>query len=124
MWRMWRVGRRRLALRPRYHGWIINADDGYGILLVVNLIPLAGYLLSWIAALAATAVAWPWRSLTGRWLVVAYMPDPDGDDGLRRVQVKGRTNADALARQWLLDIKQHGEPGAPPTRVAAARRRK
>jgi hypothetical protein len=109
-WRAWRVGRRRLAWCPRYRGWFINADDDHGILLVVNLIPFAVYLLSWIAALAATIVTWPWRAMTGRWLVVAYMPDPDGGDGLRRARVRGRVNADALARQWLLAIKQHGEP--------------
>jgi hypothetical protein len=109
-WRMWRVGRRRLAWRPHYHGWIVDADDGHGILLIVNLLPLVGYLANWVAALAATAAAWPHRAFTGTWPVVAYMLDPDGGDGLRRADVRGQREADELARQWVLDIKQHGQP--------------
>lgn len=114
-WTTWRVGRRRLAWRPDYKGWVIDAVDTSGIVLVLNLIPLTVYLLNWAAALLATTIAWPYRATTGRWPVVAY-PITAGDRSFR-THVQGRNDADALAHQWTLDIKQHGQPQAPANAV-------
>lgn len=110
-WTMWRVGRRRLAWRPDYKGWAVDAADETGILLVLNVIPLAFYLLNWAAALLATTIAWPLRATTGKWPVVAYAITTD-DKGYR-IYIQGRNDADALAHRWALDIMQHGQPQAP-----------
>ncbi|MEU3457480.1 hypothetical protein ABZ671_28340 [Micromonospora sp. NPDC006766] len=107
-WTAWRVGRRRLAWRPRYAGWHLDADDEWGIALALNLIPLAGYLLNWAAALLVTTIVWPVRAAAGRWTVVAY-PTTD-DDRSYRTTVRGRRAADALAHRWELEIKQYGRP--------------
>ena len=110
-WAMWRVGRRRLAWRPDYKGWAVDAIDMTGIELVLNVIPLAFYLLNWTAALLATTIVWPLRATIGKWPVVAYSITT-GDKGYR-TYVQGRNDADVLAHRWALDIKQHGQPQAP-----------
>jgi hypothetical protein len=81
---------------------------------VVVLVVVAGYLLvTWTGALLATIVAWPARAVSGNWLVVAYLLDPpDGNDRWQSLRVAGRTNAEAIVRQWALDIKEHGQPRA------------
>jgi hypothetical protein len=107
---MWRVGRQRLAWRPRSVGRWLEGTDGPFLILIV--IPLTWYLLNWTAALLATSIAWPWRARTGRWPVVAYTLDAVGVDKLHRTHAQGRTDADVLAHQWALDIKQHGQPQA------------
>jgi hypothetical protein len=107
---MWRVGRRRLAWRPRSATRFLEGADG-PIFLVVA-VPVLGYwLLSWVGALLATVVVWPCRRVTGNWPVVAYQLDPpDGDDNVQRIRATGCAEAEAAARQWVLDIKQHGRP--------------
>ncbi|MEV1329194.1 hypothetical protein AB0J20_06420 [Micromonospora costi] len=110
VWATWRVGRRRLAWRPDYEGWAINSVDTTGIVLVLNVIPLALYLVTWIAALVATTITWPLRAITGRWPVVAYSITTG--DTIYRIDVQGRGAADALAQRWALEIKQHGQPQA------------
>jgi hypothetical protein len=72
-----------------------------------------GYLLNWLAALLATTIAWSWRAMTGRWPVVAYTLDAVGEDKFHRIVVEGCADADALARRWALDVKEHGQPRAP-----------
>ncbi|MFF4875103.1 hypothetical protein [Micromonospora sp. NPDC000668] len=117
--RAWRVGRRRLAWRPRFPRptALEGADGGpfeiivFAIILVLSL----GYLLNWFAALLATAVVWPYRAVSGRWLVVAYPLDPSlvatddhrGDRSHRRA-VTGRPAALALTEQWVRDIERQG----------------
>jgi hypothetical protein len=108
---MWRVGRQRLAWRPRSVGrWIEGLD---GPLFVLAVIPMTWYLLNWLAALLATTIAWSWRAMTGRWPVVAYTLDAVGEDKFHRIVVEGCADADALARRWALDVKEHGQPRAP-----------
>lgn len=104
----WRVGRRRLAWRPRYQGWFLHEPDEFEVLVVLNAIPLAAYLLNWAGALLATAAVWPWRAVTGRWPVVAY-PTTTGAKGYR-THVRGRRAADALAQQWQIEITENGQP--------------
>lgn len=119
----WRVGRRRLAWRPRFPN--LRGLEGAGggpfeiIALAILLVVGVGHALNWFAALLATVVAWPYRAISGRWPVVAYPIDPsgvnmgdEGDDRPHRRHVQGRQSALALARQWALDIEQHGRPQA------------
>ncbi|MFK4244606.1 hypothetical protein ACI2KV_17125 [Micromonospora chokoriensis] len=119
--RAWRVGRRRLAWRPRFPqaGWLAGGDGGPFELLTFSVFLLIGlgYLLTWLAALLATVVVWPYRAVSGRWPVVAYPLDssPVATDDQRgdrpyRQQVTGRAAGAALTRQWARDIEQHGHP--------------
>ncbi|WP_143049656.1 hypothetical protein [Asanoa ishikariensis] len=102
-WDAWRVGRRRLAWRPVYMGWNLNDSvDMTGILLALNLLPFVFWLLNWLAALLTTVFVWPWRAVSGRWLVVAYTTT--GNEPDRRAHVRGRAPADALAREWAKEI--------------------
>jgi hypothetical protein len=109
-WVMWRVGRRRLAWRPRSVARFLDGADGP--LFVAFAVPVVGWLLAnWVGALLATLVVWPARTVSGRWRVVAYLLDPPGgDDRLQRVHVRGRARAQAVAQQWVLDIKRQGRP--------------
>ena len=111
-WVMWRVGRRRLAWRPRSVARFLDGADGP--LFVVIAIPLVVYLLaSWVASLVVTLVVWPARVIHGRWPVVAYLLDPpDGDDLLRCAWIAGRAEADAIVQRWVVDIRQRGGPEA------------
>ena len=104
VWATWRVGRRRLAWRPDYEGWAIDSVDTTGTVLVLNVIPLALYLLNWIAALVATTITWPLRTTTGKWPVVAYSITTG--DKVHRIDVQGRDAADALAHRWALEIER------------------
>ncbi|MEO3769137.1 hypothetical protein [Micromonospora sp. B9E7] len=119
--RTWRVGRRRLAWRPRFPQpeWLAGGDGGPFELLVVAVLLLIGlgYLLNWLAALLATSVVWPWRAISGRWPVVAYPLDSslvatDDQRGDRPYQqrVTGRAAAMALTRQWVRNVEQQGHP--------------
>ncbi|MEV6370428.1 hypothetical protein AB0L86_26450 [Micromonospora musae] len=110
VWATWRVGRRRLAWRPDYKGWAIDSVDTTGIVLVLNVIPLAFYLLNWVAALVATTITWPLRATTSKWPVVAYSITTG--DRVYRIDVQGRDAAKALAHRWALEIEQHGQPQA------------
>ncbi|MEV4533786.1 hypothetical protein AB0J82_08140 [Asanoa sp. NPDC049518] len=74
-----------------------------GIVLALNLLPIVWWLVMWLAALLATVAVWPWRAVSGRWLVVAY--STTGSDKSRRAHVRGRAAADALAREWASEIK-------------------
>jgi hypothetical protein len=109
-WEMWRVGRRRLAWRPRLLGLLSDGGDTSGIVALLNVIPLGILLLNWMAALAATLATWPWRAVTGRWPVVAYPVEDGGGDRFTRVYVQGRSAADTLARQWIAGIERTGAP--------------
>lgn len=72
---MWRVGRRRLAWRPRSLTRFLEGADG-PILAIVVLLAGVYLLLSWTGALLTTLAVWPSRAASGRWPVVAYILDP------------------------------------------------
>lgn len=112
-WVKWRVGRRRAK-------WFGGAPDFLGFEIVFSVFKmdmeawflafpfLLWWLLRLVANLVATAVAWPFRALTGRWTVVAYeLGDPTERPEIRR-KVKGRKAADALAHEWAAIIKRDG----------------
>ena len=103
--RKWRVGRRRLAWPPRLRGSGLGTDD---LSVAIWVLLLGWFVLSGAAALLATAVVWPVRALTGRWLVVAYKPGDPDDFQERRRWVRGRTAADSLAREWAAEIERVG----------------
>ncbi|MEV4538251.1 hypothetical protein AB0J82_31170 [Asanoa sp. NPDC049518] len=70
---VWRLGRR-LAWRPR----LPAPDGGDGgpfeiIVLAILAVLVIAHLLNWLAALLATAVIWPYQTVTGRWLVIAHV---------------------------------------------------
>ena len=74
-WVMWRVGRRRLAWRPRSVARFLEGADGP--LFIAIAIALVAYLLAtWVGSLIATLVVWPMRVVRGMWPVVAYLLDP------------------------------------------------
>ncbi|RAO51620.1 hypothetical protein LUPAC06_06305 [Micromonospora saelicesensis] len=119
--RAWRVGRRRLAWRPRFpqRAALQGADGGpfeiivFAIVLVLGLV----HLLNWLAALLATSVVWPYRAVFGRWPVVAYpldsslvSTDDEGGDRPHRRRVAGRAAAVALTQQWVRNIERQGHP--------------
>ncbi|WP_191843408.1 hypothetical protein [Catellatospora chokoriensis] len=118
---LWRVGRRRIAWRPRSAIRGLAHDDP----MMFSPLPgrLVGQALEWIPALLATVVVWPWRACTGIWPVVAYtlgMADQSGY--LYLATVGGRAAADTLALQWAADIGRHGRPqGVEPAEVVADR---
>ncbi|MER7894217.1 hypothetical protein ABTX15_30825 [Micromonospora sp. NPDC094482] len=117
--RVWRVGRRRLAWRPRFPQPALGGSDAGPfeiIALAILLVLTIGHVLNWLAALLATTVVWPYRAASGRWLVVAYpLPAHLGDDDpgrhdLHRQGVKDRQAALALTREWAKNIEQLGRP--------------
>jgi hypothetical protein len=70
-------------------------------------------VLSWAGALLATIVVLPWRLMTNRWPVVAYVVVPMDRPGRpRRTRPMPRTAADELVRRWASYIEEHGGP--PP----------
>ena len=108
-WMMWRVGRHRLAWRPR--GQAHWNTPGYRYNPVGLRYKETSHLLNWVAAVVATAVVWPWRAMTGRWPVVAYVLDPyDGDSRQQRTGPLPRAEAHALACRWAEHIKHYGRP--------------
>ncbi|MET7863127.1 hypothetical protein [Micromonospora taraxaci] len=122
----WRAGRRRLAWRPRFPqaAWLADGYIGPFELLVLPVFLLIGlgYLVTWLAALLATVVVWPYRAVSGRWPVVAYPLDssPVATDDQRgdrpyRQQVTGRAAGAALTQQWARTIERHGHPEPAPT---------
>ncbi|WP_127552647.1 hypothetical protein [Actinoplanes sp. OR16] len=125
-WVVWRVGRRRLAWQPQYRSrgggsgldltWFQGEFAAFIVLPIVGLMLLWG-VMNWLLVLLATAVVWPWRAITGRWLVVAYVTDTGGEE-FDSQWVQGRSAADELARRWATEIEQHGRP----TTGAAGRR--
>ncbi|WP_089245274.1 hypothetical protein [Asanoa hainanensis] len=72
-------------------------------MFVTGLVPIVFWLLNWMAALLATVVVWPWRVVSGRWLVVAY--STTGNHPHRWVRVRSRAAADALALEWASEVK-------------------
>ena len=115
---MWRVGRQRLAWRPRpLTRWIDTGIDE--LTAVVMALPVALWMLNWMTAMFATCAVLPYRAIVGRWPVIAYILDPaDGNRRLHRACPRRRPEATALMHQWALDIKQHGQPEMPPSPVA------
>ncbi|WP_212844441.1 hypothetical protein [Catellatospora sp. IY07-71] len=106
---LWRVGRRRIAWRPR--SAIIGLAHDEGDMFPTLPGRLAFQLLEWVPALAATAVVWPWRVHTGRWPVVAYTLGMADQAGYRYEEVVvGRAEADASARHWAEEIRRYGRP--------------
>ncbi|MEU4690530.1 hypothetical protein [Actinoplanes sp. NPDC023714] len=116
-WVAWRVGRRRLAWQPQYGdrggGGLdlsgLQGEIGGVIALAIMGLLLLWWVMNWLLVLLATAVVWPWRAITGRWQVVAYVTDTGGRE-LESRWVRGRSAADELARQWATEIEQHGRP--------------
>jgi hypothetical protein len=118
------VGRRRLAWRPRFPQPRDGLQGGDGgpfeiIVLAILLVVTIGYLLNWLAALLATAVVWPYRTVSGRWLVVAYPVSShlglfdEGSDRQHQRRVNALSAATALTHQWARDIEQLGGPQEP-----------
>ncbi|GIF70968.1 hypothetical protein Asi02nite_04860 [Asanoa siamensis] len=119
------MGRRRLAWRPRFPqpAWLDGWSGSHGpfeiILLAIILVLTIGHVLNWLAALLATAVVWPYRTVSGRWLVVAYPleshpgVDDRGSDRPHQRRVNGHSAATALTHQWARDIEQFGGPREP-----------
>jgi hypothetical protein len=106
-WMMWRVGRQRLAWRPVTRA----AGPGYrynpaGLREQETL-----DLLDWTGALLATVVVLPWRLVTNRWPVIAYVLNPfDGDGRQHRARPLPRAEAEALVLRWAADIERAGLP--------------
>ncbi|MCP2329514.1 hypothetical protein HDA40_008021 [Hamadaea flava] len=96
-WETWRVGRRRLAFRPYITGFA-DAPDSSELSLIIVLLQVVPFAVVWLAALAATMAVWPWRALTGRWLVVAYPTASPGKAHRRRVD--SAAEAKQLVAQW------------------------
>jgi hypothetical protein len=110
-WVRWRVGRRRLAWVPSM-GVVQFMEFADGPFFLVVAVPVLALVVGeWLGALLAMAVVWPARAISGRWPVVAYRLDHDGDNELRIVRVEGRAAADSLVQQWAADIARQGRPG-------------
>jgi hypothetical protein len=99
---MWRVGRRRLAFRP-YPSGFADGPDASELSLIIVLLQIVPFVLVWLAALLATIAVWPWRALTGRWLVVAYPIGTPGES--RRRYVRSASEAKQLITEWSEAIK-------------------
>src|SRR4051812_20736717 len=112
---LWRVGRHRLAWRPTrraslhpYNPFGLREDE-------------TAELLSSIGALFATIVVLPWRIVTNRWPVVAYVINPiDVEGQRRRTRPMPRAEAKALVRRWAAYIERYGEPPPLPDRDRSA----
>jgi hypothetical protein len=108
-WMVWRVGRHRLAWRP-----IARAPwqaPGYEYNPFGPRTRETFDVVNWVVAVLATIVVWPYRFVTNRWPVVAYVVDPfDGDSRQHRTRPLRRAEANALARQWAEHIKRDGRP--------------
>ncbi|MFC7242007.1 hypothetical protein ACFQO7_05880 [Catellatospora aurea] len=118
---LWRVGRRRLAWRPRSASSASQEPGPFPDL------PgrLVGQALEWVPALAATVVVWPWRRCAGRWPVVAYTLGMADQSGYHYHEVvHSRAAADALAARWAAEIRKYGRPqGREPDEVVPDRHR-
>lgn len=122
--RQWRVFRRRLAWRPRLPRWIVQwwpegwPDDNiiglivgvYATLLLLIMSPfLIWYLLSWLACLLLTPIAWLARATLGRPTpVIAYQQDNPWAEWSGTAD--GRQAADNLTQQVTAEITQFGTP--------------
>jgi hypothetical protein len=106
-WTMWRVGRQRLAWRPASReAWQAPGYDYFR-----NRWKADSQGPEWVAALLATVVVWPWRLVTNRWPVIAYILNAfDGDGRQRRTRPMPRAEADALVRRWAEHIQRYGQP--------------
>jgi hypothetical protein len=106
---VWRVGRHCLAWRP-----IARAPwqaPGYEYNPFGPRTRETFDVVNWVVAMLATIVVWPYRFVTNRWPVIAYVVDPfDGDSRQHRTRALRRTEANALARQWAEQIKRDGRP--------------
>jgi hypothetical protein len=108
---MWRVGRHRLAWRPVSRAPWKAPGYGYDPMSMHARRMQIVDLLNWVGALLATVVVWPWRVVTNRWPVIAYVLNAfDGDSRQRRTSPMPRAEADAMAGEWAGHIKRYGEP--------------
>jgi len=114
-WTLWRVGRHRLAWRPTrraglhpYNPFGLREDE-------------TAEMFSWVGALLATIVVLPWRIVTNRWPVVAYVINPiDVEGQRRRTPSMPRAEAEALVRRWAGFIERYGEPPPLPDNAPSA----
>ncbi len=122
--RQWRVFRRRLAWRPRLPRWVVQwwpegwPDDNiiglvvgvYATILLLIMSPfLIWYLLSWLACLIVTPLAWVARSTLGRPTpVVAYWVENPWAEWSGTAD--GRHAADELAQRVAGEVTQFGTP--------------
>jgi hypothetical protein len=120
------VFRRRLAWRPRLPRWVVEwwpegwPDDNifglivgvYCTVLLLIMSPfLIWYLLSWLACLLLTPIAWLARSTLGRPSpVVAYWEENPWAEWSGTAD--GRQAADKLAHQVTAEVAQFGAPRA------------
>jgi hypothetical protein len=112
---LWRVGRHRLAWRPTRRAGL-HAYNPFGMREDETV-----ETLSWIATLLATIVVLPWRIVTNRWPVVAYVINPiDVEGQRRRSPAMPRAEAKALVRQWAAYIERYGEPPPLPDSARSA----
>ncbi|WP_130332028.1 hypothetical protein [Micromonospora kangleipakensis] len=114
-WIPWRVGRQRLAWRPVLRApWrtYMYQSDPFNPFNPVKRRETFD-LLNVVGALLATLVVWPWRAVTNRWPVIAYVPDdPEGNLQMHRTAPMRRAQAKAVARDWAEHIRRYGEPPA------------
>jgi hypothetical protein len=114
-WTLWRVGRHRLAWRPTRRA-SLHPFNPFGLREDET-----AETLSWIGALLATIVVLPYRIVTNRWPVVAYVINPlDVEGQRRRTPPMPRAEAKALARRWAVYIQRYGEPPPLPDRTRSA----
>lgn len=105
----WRVGRRRIAWRPRSFAFLLAfADEPFFVPVMLGI--LIYHLAMWPVTMIATAVVLPIHAIRDRWPVVAYPLGDEGDHGFQRIWVTGKAQADAVAQQWALDIQEQGYP--------------
>jgi hypothetical protein len=122
--RNWRVFRRRLAWRPRLPRWVVEwwpegwPDDNivgfvvgvYATTLLLIMSPfLIWYLLSWLACLVLTPLAWLARSTLGRPTpVIAYREDNPWAEWSGTAD--GRLAADELVRRVTDEVARFAVP--------------
>jgi hypothetical protein len=105
-WQMWRVGRQRIAWRPRSSLRYIGREEEYYPWRIVDIVDIC----EWLAALLSTFVVLPYRMFTGKWPVVGYMLNPIDrrEDGYQRTPPLNRSEADGIVQQWAQQIEQYG----------------
>jgi hypothetical protein len=122
--RQWRVFRRRLAWRPRLPRWVVEwwpegwPDDNiiglivgvYATSLLAIMSPfLVWYLLSWLACLVVTPVAWLARSTLGRPSpVIAHWEENPWAEWSGSAD--GRQAADELVQRVAAEVAQFAAP--------------
>ncbi|NUO60841.1 MAG: hypothetical protein HOV71_16815 [Hamadaea sp.] len=109
-WETWRVGRRRLAFRPYLTG-LADAPDSSDLSMVIVLAQIVPFAVVWLVALVCTVGVWPWRALSGHWLVVAYPTASPG--AAHRRWVGSAAEAKRLVVEWA-DAISSGQLGPHP----------